>query len=466
MRKLSILLFLVLIACNNSKSSNVESELVTRDVVGDLRTVWEVLWGPDNHLWITERFGRISRINPENGDITPLITIDDVFEGGERGLMGMDLHPDFENNPYVYVVYTYRSGNSDTKIRISRYKYTGTSLIEPLTLLDNIRGASIHSGARIKIDEDLKLWFTIGDAGNSTSAQSLDNVNGKICRMNLDGTIPDDNPFPGSMIWSYGHRNQQGLIFANDKIYTSEHGAATDDEINLIEKGRNFGWSQVEGFCDKLTEKVFCEKNNVAEPILSLYPDYTLAIAGIDYYNHDLIPEWKNSILITALKAALIVVAKLDESGEKVIEIKEMFNNQFGRLRDVCVAPDGRVFIATSNQDGRASSKFRDSMDKIIEIKPSKSSGTNNLKMPNDIKIFPNPSSSKFTFQIPENSKVQSIVITDSFGRTIKNIDIIDSQFYTWDGISNSGIMCAPGVYNVIILSGINYLTSKIVMMR
>ena len=148
---------------------------------------WEVLWGSDNHLWITERFGRISRINPENGDITPLITIDDVFEGGERGLMGMDLHPDFENNPYVYVVYTYRSGNSDTKIRISRYKYTGTSLIEPLTLLDNIRGASIHSGARIKIDEDLKLWFTIGDAGNSRSAQSLDNVNGKICRMNQIG---------------------------------------------------------------------------------------------------------------------------------------------------------------------------------------------------------------------------------------------------------------------------------------
>jgi aldose sugar dehydrogenase len=466
MKKLSILLFLVLIACNNSKSSNAETELVTREVVGELRTVWEVLWGPDNNLWITERFGRISRINPETGDITHLITINDVFEGGERGLMGMDLHPDFENNPFVYVVYNYGSGATGTKIRISRYTYTGTSLTEPLILLDDIRGATVHNGARIKIGKDMKLWFTIGDAGTGSLAQSMENVNGKICRMNLDGSIPEDNPFPGSMIWSYGHRNQQGLVFANDKIYTSEHGTSTDDELNIIQKGRNFGWPHVEGFCTKPAEKVYCDANNVVEPILSLYPDYTLAIAGIDYYNHDLIPEWKNSILVTALKTALVLVAKLDETGENVIESKELFKNQFGRLRDVCVAPDGRVFIATSNQDGRAQSAFRDSMDKIIEIKPSKSSGTNTIKMPDDIKIFPNPSSNNVTFVLTDNTIYQNILITDTFGRTIKNIDISESQFYTWDGICDAGNICAPGIYNVIIRSGINFITSKIVMVR
>ncbi len=452
--------------CNNSKSNITESELVTREVVSDLRTVWEVLWGPDNHIWITERYGRISRINPETGENFHLLTIEEVFEDGERGLMGMDLHPDFENNPYVYVVYNHGSGSTNTRIRISRYKYTGTSLTEPLILLDDVQGAWNHNGARIKIGNDMKLWFTIGDAANSSSAQSLDNLNGKLSRMNLDGSIPDDNPFPGSMIWSYGHRNQQGLLFANDKIYTSEHGASTDDELNIIQKGRNYGWPQVEGFCNKPAEKDFCDKNNVAEPILSLYPDYTLAVAGIDYYNHDLMPELKNSIIITTLKTELILVAKLDESGDNVIESTEIFKNRFGRLRDLCVAPDGRIFIATSNQDGRGSSAFRDIKDKIIEIKPQGTSGANHLRTNEEIKIFPNPSSSGFSIEIPNNSKYQNIIITDSFGRTVKVCDISNSQFYTWDGICDGGNICSPGIYNVIIRNGINFIASKIVLIR
>lgn len=460
------MLLLLFIVSNNSKSKVKESDLVTRDVVADLRVVWEVLWGPDDNLWITERYGRISRINPESGEIFHLLTIEDVFEDGERGLMGMDLHPDFEKNPFVYIVYNHGSSSTNTKIRISRYKYTGSSLIEPLILLDDVQGAWNHNGARIKIGDDMKLWFTIGDAANSSSAQSLNNLNGKLCRMNLDGSIPDDNPFSGSMIWSYGHRNQQGLLFAYDKIYTSEHGASTDDELNIIQKGRNYGWPQVEGFCNKPAEKVFCDENNVAEPILSLYPDYTLAVAGIDYYQHDLIPELKNSILITTLKTELILIAKLDESGDNVIESTEIFKNQFGRLRDVCVAPDGRIFIATSNQDGRGSSAFRDMKDKIIEIKPYGTSGANNLKTNEEIKIYPNPSSSGFSIKIPDNYMYQTISITDSFGREVKVFDISNSQFYTWNGISDDGNICSLGLYTIIISNGINFTASKIVLTR
>ncbi|MBX3043963.1 MAG: PQQ-dependent sugar dehydrogenase [Candidatus Kapabacteria bacterium] len=403
--KTSIIILSIILL--NMASIFSQTELQTREVAGNFRTVWEVLWGSDNHLWITERFGRISRLNPQTGETYPLITIADVFENGERGLLGMDLHPDFENNPYVYVAYNYGSTNQNTRVRIVRYTYNGSSLSEPLILLDDIKGWWNHNGARIRIDNELKLWFTMGDAADISLPQKTDNVNGKLCRMNLDGSVPDDNPFPGSYVWSYGHRNQQGLVLVGDNIYTSEHGASVHDEINLIHKGRNYGWPNVEGFCETASEKIFCEQNNVVEPILSLYPNYTLAIAGMDYYNHDLIPEWKNSLLITALKTELVVIAKLNEAGDKVIESFEMFKNQFGRLRDICVSPDGRVYIATSNQDGRGSNTFRNTMDKIIEISPKGSSSI--FDDTENFIISPNPTSDYITISF-SNKGLQPFV--------------------------------------------------------
>ena len=459
------LLIVVLFSCTNKMSSEPVTELETREVTGNLKTVWEVLWGPDNHLWITERYGRISRINPESGEINHLITISSIIESGERGLMGMILHPDFQSNPYVYVVYNYGTSQS-TKIRIERYTYDGNILTSPITLLENIQGASIHDGARIIIGSDYKLWFTIGDAGNGSNAQNLTNVNGKLSRMNLDGSVPDDNPFPESMIWSYGHRNQQGMVFANGKIYTSEHGASTNDEINIIQKGRNYGWSNVEGYCDTPAEKIFCQENNVVERILSLTPTGTLAIAGIDFYNHDLIPEWKNSILITALKTQLLLVAKLDEAGENVVSSTEYFNGKFGRLRDVCVAPDGRVFIATSNRDGRGPQQFRDSMDKIIEIKPAKSSGLNTIDEKNGINVFPNPSNGNFTIKLLNKSLKDSYVfISDSMGKIVRNI-LETTESVVWDGKDDSGNSCPNGIYNAVIRGSENTISVKLVLIR
>ncbi len=456
MNKTIILILLTVTFFVNSFSADF---LEIRTVSKNLDTPWEILWGNDNHIWMTERFGRISRVNPETGELTVLATIDEVFENGERGLMGMTLHNDFQNFPYVYVVYNTGSNDANTRIKIVRFTYSNNELINPQTIIENIKGWWNHNGSRLWVDSDSKLWFTIGDAASPNLAQDLSNVNGKLCRINLDGTIPNDNPFPDSPIWSYGHRNQQGLVFANGKIYTSEHGASTDDEINLIVKGGNYGWPNVEGYCNTEEEKKFCLEKNVVEPIKSLTPDYTLAIAGLDYYNSGQIKEFNNSLLVVSLKAASITQLKLDDSGEKVIEMNEYFVNKFGRLRDLCISPDGRVFIATSNRDGRGSPATDD--DRIIELK-SKESSVYNTDNPN-ILISPIPVDENVIFDFGQNLLVNSIEILDIRGNIVNRFDNIAHQLI-WNRTDSLGNILDAGLYFAIIKTEGSIFYKKIIL--
>ncbi len=227
-----------------------------------------------------------------------------------------------------------------------RYTYSGTTLTNPTIILDDIPAANVHNGSRLVIGSDLKLYVTTGDAANQQSAQSLASVSGKILRLNLDGTIPSDNPISGSPVWSFGHRNPQGLVFANGKLYSSEHGPDRDDEVNIIQRNRNFGWPNVNGLCDESGEQSFCTANNIAQPIMRWTP--TIAVAGIDFYNNNAIPQWKNSLIMATLKDATLYQLKLNTTGDKVEETIKLFSNTYGRLRDVCVSPDGKVYVATS----------------------------------------------------------------------------------------------------------------------
>jgi len=340
------------------------TEVDTNTIVNNLDTPWEILWGPDDHIWFTERQGRISRVHPETGALTELITIGEVYEQGESGLLGMVLHPDFSNHPFVFVVYTYFESSS-IKERLVRYTYADGTLSSPLTLLEGIDGAGNHDGSRLVIDADQKLFMTTGDAGDRDLAQDLNSLSGKVLRMNLDGSIPEDNPISRSYIWSWGHRNPQGLVIAPSGImYSSEHGPSSDDEINIIEKGRNYGWPTVRGFCDGGTETQFCADSNVYEPIAAWTP--TLAVAGLDLYQTGDIPHWENSLLLTTLKESELVVLELSQDGRSVVQEEVYFDNWWGRLRDVCISPDGRVFLAVSNRDGRGSVQPGD--DRIVEI--------------------------------------------------------------------------------------------------
>lgn len=454
--QLLILSFLVvLLGCaKKSESQQIigNTTIDTTTLITGIDTPWEILWGPDNFIWFTERQGAVSRLNPETGQRSVILTIEDAFEYGEGGLLGMALHPDFSNSPYVYLVYNYTEG-ALIKERLTRYNWNGTILTGQEILIDGINANSYHNGSRLVFGPDDKLYMSTGDAGNTSNSQNMNSLNGKILRINPDGSIPSDNPDPGSYIWAYGLRNSQGLVFTPQGIlYGSEHGPNTDDELNLLESGRNYGWPIVAGFCNLPDEITFCNENNVREPLAAWTP--TLAVAGIDYYNHPDIPEWQNSILMTSLKASKLVSLQLSSDGLSVIEQADYLVNAYGRLRDVCVSPDGRVFIGVSNRDGRGTPRPGD--DKIIQIKSTTSTSISEQPDNNNyIKIFPNPVDKIATVEFSANHVLTGYSIINQLGQIIIQGSIIGSKislntenlkpgYYFLKATGQSGIASVP----------------------
>ena len=326
--------------------------LTTETLVSNLNFPWEILWGPDNFIWMTERQGKVSRVNPQTGQVIPVATITEVASTTNfNGLLGMALHPQFSTNPFVYLIYNYFDASQNYLEKIVRYTYNGTTLTSPMTLVDGIVGKIggdfIHNGSRLMIGPDMKLYATTGDANQRFDfPQNPNSLNGKVLRVNLDGSIPGDNPF-GNAVWSIGDRNSQGLVFAKGRLYASMHGETTNDEINIIQKGGNNGWPFVEGFCDLPAEQTFCAANNVNEPIYAWTP--TIAPSGMDFYNSNYIAQWKNSLLLAVLKDKRLIQLKLTDDGSAIDGVHEFFINQFGRMRDIAIGPDGKVYICTDN---------------------------------------------------------------------------------------------------------------------
>lgn len=405
-------------------SKNSESQLFigntpldTTTIVSGIATPWEILWGPDNYIWFTERAGKVNRLNPATGSSQLILTIEDAFEYGEAGLLGMALHPDFEQTPWVYLVYNYTDG-SLIKERLVRYTWNGSQLVDPETLINGIPGNSYHNGSRLVFGGDGKLFMSTGDAGTTSNSQNMNNLAGKILRINPDGSIPEDNPYPGKYIWALGLRNSQGLVFGpQGYLYGSEHGPSSDDEFNLLETGRNYGWPSVNGFCNTPDEITFCQSNNVREPLYAWTP--TLAVAGIDYYGSNAIQEWSGAVLMTTLKASRLVALKLSSDGQSVEEVSNFFDGTWGRLRDVCVSPDGAVYAAVSNRDGRGTPRPGD--DRIVEIKARNTTGLNQpeLKSP-AFNILPNPVKHEVLVSGNILSDQNKYIIVDSLGQIVQ----------------------------------------------
>lgn len=431
--------------------------LKTRTVTTGLDTPWEILWTPNNDIWASERLGRISSINPTTGERKELLKISDAAEVGEGGLLGMVLDPDFSQNKFVYVAYNYLATGSDYREKIVRYTYDSASekLIQPLILLDNIDGANNHNGCRMIISPDKKLLLTTGDAQVTSTSQNVKNINGKVLRINLDGSIPSDNPIANSPVWSWGHRNAQGLVFSpNGKIlYSSEHGANNDDEVNIIQKGRNYGWPRVEGKCDNALEQGFCKDSNVVEPIYAWTP--TLGVAGMDFYNSNLIPEWKNSLLVTSLKGSRVTQLQLSNDGGTVVKATDFYVNTYGRLRDICISPEGKVYIAVSNKDGRGIPKADD--DKIVEIVPSSTSIHQTLSG-NMLSIYPNPITDKL--QVYYSAALAAPILyclRNHLGQVIEQGKSSESLF----SLSLNDV--APGIYYLHIEIGKERIVERVV---
>jgi len=397
--KLIIKAYLTILALSFSQSSFTQKTLQLentllheREIAIELDVPWELTWGPDDNIWLTERSGSIKRINPLTGNTTTVLDFkSSVTNISESGMLGFCFHPEFNTNNLIYV--TYDSGPDEYNLvkTISTFEWNGSNLVNENIIISNIPTFRWHSGCRIIISKDNKLLLTIGDAKEQQESQNLNSLLGKLHRFNLDGSIPDDNPIAGSSILSYGHRNSQGLAYGpNDILYATEHGEQTSDELNIIEANNNYGWPNVEGICDTNLENDYCTQNVVTEPIWEWTP--CVAVNDIIFYDHEAISEWKGKMLMAVLGGFIqnpsISVITFNEGDRKVIQIDEYFK-EYGRIRDICINPNtGSIYFATNGP-------FYPSFgpNRIIEYyNPDFKTSNNNESIENQfIRVSPNP---------------------------------------------------------------------------
>lgn len=343
---ITIGIIFLLIGCSMEKreESSPQNEQQINDngnmeiIAQDLRVPWAIDWD-GTAFYISERTGSIVKIAGDEKIRQPLHLEKQLSTASEAGVLGFVLHPEKKNRAFLY--YTYEDKNGQFN-RVVEIREENNEWFEQKVLLDQIPSGNFHHGGRIKIGPDKKLYITTGDATDAMIAQDKASLGGKILRMNLDGTIPDDNPYPGSFVYSYGHRNPQGLAWdETGQLYSSEHGSSAHDEINLIKPKGNYGWPLIQG--DET-------KNGMIAPLFHS-GDHTWAPSGIAYHN------------------GILYVAQLRGEGVLAFNVKEKTYKQIvsnvGRVRDVFILRN-YLFFVTNNTDGRGTPANHD--DKLIKM--------------------------------------------------------------------------------------------------
>jgi len=438
---LSLLFCFTVAKLSAQTTINIGTTSVSVDTVASgLDIPWEISWGSDNHLWVTERKGIVSRINPQTKQKTMLLNLSSsVYQQSEAGMLGMILHPDFSNIPEVFIAYTYINA-SVVRERIVKYTFNGTTLVNPDTLLENIPGNTTHVGARFLFLPDTTLLVTTGDAQNTSLPQNLNSLAGKVLRMNTDGSIPADNPFPNSYVYALGFRNAQGLMrHPNGTIYLSEHGPSNDDEFQILLPGRNYGWPNVEGFCDSPSEQAFCNANNVKEPLLTWSP--TIAPSDMVYYTNPAFPEFHNTILMTVLKDKKVIAFRMNNNGDSVLSQTHYLTNAFQRLRDICVGNNSELYLATN---GASWTNNNPNTHTIIRLTPPVFPSKIDENTTQQFHIFPNPVTDKFTIESNGVLPVR-VKIFDGLGRILLE-KMMDTPSQTFEVSEWTG-----GVYYMLI---------------
>lgn len=333
----------------NGVESQQESTENIEVIAEGLDIPWEIAFLPNGELLVTQRSGTILKIGTDKS----VIEVQGVTHVGEGGLLGMTLHPQFEENNWVYVYLTSTHKNGELINRVERYRLLGQQLTERVIIIDEIPGSKFHDGGRIEFGPDGYLYISTGDAGKAEEAQNTDTLQGSILRVTDEGSIPADNPF-GNAIYSYGHRNVQGLAWdSSGRLWATEHGrsGATSgfDEINLIVSGNNYGWPTIEG-----DEK----QDGMTNPIKHSGANETWAPADLEIIGE--------KIFFTGLRGEAVYEATI--TGESLVNMKVHFREEFGRLRAIRSGPDGHLYLSTSNTDGRG--EVTDGDDKIIRVNP------------------------------------------------------------------------------------------------
>lgn len=343
-------------------TANYTAEVVAQD----LFVPWSIVFTSPNRMLISERSGDIRVLEDGVLQTEPLISFSEVDARGEEGLMGLTLDPNYTENAYLYacVAYPKDGGYADKVIRLID---NGQTAQLDQTIIDAIPAAQFHAGCELGFGPDGKLYISTGDATDRQIAQDLSSLGGKILRLNADGSIPDDNPFAGSAIWSYGHRNPQGIGWhpVTNQLFSVEHGPtvfdgpAGGDEINLITKGGNYGWPVV-------------SHENTAEGMISPLLVFTPAVApgSLTFYTGNQTPQLSNNLLVGLLKGEGILRVVLEPFDyNQVVVYQKLPGIEFGRIREVTMGPDGHLYFTTSNRDGRG--QMRPNDDKIYKLIPN-----------------------------------------------------------------------------------------------
>jgi glucose/arabinose dehydrogenase len=330
----------------------------------NLDTPWEMAFAPDGSLFVTKRPGKISMID-EAGNVEDWLKLDSVVEEvGESGLFGIALDPEYNQNHYLYFGYTYAAEMSPLRLvnKIVRYRNDGGTPMFDKVLIDGIPGNHLHNVGAFEFGPDGMLYVTVGEIFQPQLAQDMASLNGKILRMTRDGAVPADNPMAGSYVYSLGHRNPQGIAFqpGTNTLWATEHGPSEQqgccrDEINRIMAGKNYGWPEITGSQ---------QKAGMETPAYYSGDTTTWAPTGGFFVTQG---EWEGSMLFTGLRGQALYRVVFDEADPSKIDTVERYlHKAFGRLRNVAEGPEGRIYLAVSNQDGRGKPKSND--DRIVVL--------------------------------------------------------------------------------------------------
>jgi glucose/arabinose dehydrogenase len=320
-------------------------------LAANLEVPWSFAFLPGGDALVTERdSGRLLRVS-RSGDVQEIQTLPEGGSG-EGGLLGVAVSPDYEDDRYIYAYYTTGVDN-----RVVRF-HMGKS---PEPVLTGIPSNTYHDGGRIKFGPDGMLYVSTGDAGESGNSQDRNSLGGKILRIEPDGSIPPDNPFPGNPVYSYGHRNVEGLAWDSEgQLYASEFGASTWDEVNRIEAGENYGWPAVEGRGG--------EDQGYVDPI-TVWPTSEASPSGAEIMVEGAVPQWEGDLFVAALRGERLWHLELNDSGE-VVDREKLLDGEVGRVRDVVQAPDGSLWVSTSNHDSFGS-PLSEQDDRILRLAPA-----------------------------------------------------------------------------------------------